>query len=126
MNAEPCTRRCPVGIRSFRHNRFLYRQAVGFDIPMGQHTPMKYVNTKRVKCFLCISDKFVLSIRFSAYGSYCLKDNGVPFCPTEANGVGDVRCCIGANSQNVLDDASFRSSNSIETMVDFVKGRDRS
>lgn len=54
MNAEPCTRRCPVGIRSFRHNRFLYRQAVGFDIPMGQHTPMKYVNTKRVKCFFCV------------------------------------------------------------------------
>lgn len=41
MNAEPCTRRCPVGIRSFRNNRFLYRQTVGFDIPMGQHTPMK-------------------------------------------------------------------------------------
>lgn len=41
MNAEPCTRRCPVGIRSFRNNRFFYRQSVGFDIPMGQHTPMK-------------------------------------------------------------------------------------
>lgn len=46
MNAEPCTRRCPVGIRSFRHNRFLYRQSVGFDIPIGQHTPMKYVNKR--------------------------------------------------------------------------------
>lgn len=46
MNAEPCTRRCPVGIRNFRNNRFLYRQSVGFDIPMGQHTPMKWVNCR--------------------------------------------------------------------------------
>ncbi|XP_055308490.1 phospholipase A1 VesT1.02-like [Sitodiplosis mosellana] len=99
MNAEPCTRRCPVGIR--RHNRFLYRQNVGFDIPMGQHTPI------------------------NAYGSYCLKDNGVPFCPSESNPVGDVRCCIGAQNQDGgLDEISYRD-NSIETMVDLMKSRDR-
>lgn len=44
MNAEPCTRRCPVGpvgIRNLRTNRFQFRQSIGFGIPMGQHTPMK-------------------------------------------------------------------------------------
>lgn len=43
MNAEPCTRRCPVGLRNLRNNRFQFRQTLGFGIPMGQHTPMKYV-----------------------------------------------------------------------------------
>lgn len=61
----------------------------------------------------------------SAYGSYCLKDNGVPFCPSETNPVGDPRCCIGSQAQNALDEISFRS-NSIETMVDLMKARDRS
>lgn len=42
MNAEPCTRRCPVGgLRNLRNNRFQFRQTIGFGIPMGQHTPMK-------------------------------------------------------------------------------------
>lgn len=43
MNAEPCTRRCPVGLRNLRNNRFQFRQtqSLGFGIPMGQHTPMK-------------------------------------------------------------------------------------
>lgn len=57
----------------------------------------------------------------SAYGSYCIKDNGVPFCPSENNPIGDPRCCIGTQS---LDEVSFRS-NSIETMVDLMKIRDR-
>lgn len=62
---------------------------------------------------------------FSAYGSYCLKDEGVPFCPSESNPVGDTRCCIGAQNQNGgLDDISFRG-NSIETMVDLMKSQDR-
>lgn len=41
MNAEPCTRRCPVGMRNLRNNRIQFRQNVGFGIPMGQHTPME-------------------------------------------------------------------------------------
>lgn len=43
MNAEPCNRRCPVGLRNLRNNRFQFRQTLGFGIPMGQHTPLKYV-----------------------------------------------------------------------------------
>lgn len=51
MNAEPCTRRCPVGLRNLRNNRFQYRQTLGFGIPMGQHTPMKYVSLEHIYLF---------------------------------------------------------------------------
>lgn len=62
---------------------------------------------------------------YSAYGSYCLKDNGIPFCPSESNPIGDHRCCIGTQ-QSALEEINYRSSNSIETMVDLVKARDKS
>lgn len=47
----------------------------------------------------------------------------VPFCSKELNSIGDPRCCIGSQTQGALDDVSFRSSNSIETMVDTIKNR---
>lgn len=62
---------------------------------------------------------------YSAYGSYCLKDNGIPFCPSESNPVGDPRCCIGTQ-QSALEEINYRSTNSIETMVDLMKARDKS
>lgn len=63
---------------------------------------------------------------FSAYGSYCVKDNGIPFCPKDANSIGDQRCCVSSQQiQNGLDDITFRTSNSIETMVETIQHRDR-
>lgn len=63
----------------------------------------------------------------SAYGSYCFKDNIVPFCPKDPDSIGDQRCCVGAQQvANVLDDISFRGSNSIETMVDTLQHQERS
>lgn len=75
-HAEPCARRCPSGIGSksrsaiFRRDRSLARYAVRNAIPMGQHTPV------------------------NALGSYCLKDNTPPFCPTSPDSIGDHRCCL--------------------------------
>ncbi|XP_041777422.1 phospholipase A1-like [Anopheles merus] len=71
--AEPCSRRCPSsailgsGVRQGRR-RFGY--AMGYAIPMGLKTPP------------------------NASGSYCIKDNNPPFCPSKPSMPGDQRCCI--------------------------------
>lgn len=70
--------------------------------------------------FLCFLSSY------SAYGSYCLKDNEVPFCPKDENSFGDPRCCVGNQPTTGYEDISLRNSNSIETMVDAVKQREKS
>ncbi|XP_055381689.1 uncharacterized protein LOC129612195 [Condylostylus longicornis] len=66
-HAEPCSRRCPSGLRRFT-KRSLARYIVRNAIPMGQHTPM------------------------NAVGSYCLKDDIPPYCSTSSDVIGDKRC----------------------------------
>ncbi|XP_055596648.1 phospholipase A1 member A-like [Uranotaenia lowii] len=69
--AEPCHRRCPSNaVMPVRAGRGRFGYAVGYAIPMGQKTPP------------------------NAYGSYCVKDDDPPFCPTSSNTPGDKRCCI--------------------------------
>lgn len=37
-----------------------------------------------------------LNLFCSASGSYCIRDKYPPFCPTQAGGFGDPRCCLKA------------------------------
>uniref|UniRef100_A0A182QP58 Lipase domain-containing protein n=1 Tax=Anopheles farauti TaxID=69004 RepID=A0A182QP58_9DIPT len=73
--AEPCSRRCPSnavlsGANGFREGRRRFGYAMGYAIPMGLKTPP------------------------NASGSYCIKDNNPPFCPSKPSMPGDQRCCI--------------------------------
>ncbi|XP_055857650.1 phospholipase A1-like [Episyrphus balteatus] len=76
-HAEPCSRRCPSGLRRISRSQAQYN--VRNAIPMGMHTPM------------------------SAFGSYCLKDNTTPFCPATEDEVGDPRCCLAEAAEEVTD-----------------------
>lgn len=50
QHAEPCSRRCaPISQSSKRKERNNYRYAIQNSIPMGQHTPLKYVCLKILK-----------------------------------------------------------------------------
>ncbi|KAL5280433.1 hypothetical protein ACFFRR_004425 [Megaselia abdita] len=83
--AEPCSRRCPSGLRGLRslRGRNLARYAVRNAIPMGMTTPM------------------------NAYGSYCIKDDQPPFCPTSPDSIGDQRCCLDYPPEDI-DENSLR------------------
>ncbi|XP_055918918.1 lipase member I-like isoform X2 [Eupeodes corollae] len=78
-HAEPCSRRCPSGLRRISRSQAQYN--VRNAIPMGMHTPM------------------------SAFGSYCLKDNATPFCPRTENDIGDPRCCLADAAEEVTDNS---------------------
>lgn len=64
----------------------------------------------------------------SAYGSYCLKDDTAPYCPSGSESlIGDPRCCVAGQEfapAEITSDTS-RSPNSIETMVDAMKLREK-
>ncbi|XP_044755241.1 phospholipase A1 VesT1.02-like [Coccinella septempunctata] len=68
---------------------------IGIPIYMGQQTPL------------------------SSSGSYCIRDERPPFCPTEAGGFGDPRCCLKAPDYKPPSTTPMNDVDSIQNKINY-------